>query len=121
MINNMNQIFQPVQEEDNIIDQIYPNPDNMTYEQLLELQEKIGYVNKGLSTEEIKRIPVISFSKTNTKSKNHSSECTKCQFDYKEGEKLNQLNCKHTYHTHCVEEWLQNNKSCPICKEEVKI
>ncbi len=36
------------------IDEICPNPDNMTYEQLLELQEKIGYVSKGLSEEDKK-------------------------------------------------------------------
>jgi len=39
---------------ENLIDQIYPNPDNMTYEQLLELQEKIGYVSRGLSAEDKK-------------------------------------------------------------------
>jgi hypothetical protein len=39
-------------EENNIINQLYPNPDEMTYEQLLELQEKIGFVSKGISKEE---------------------------------------------------------------------
>ncbi len=36
------------QYEEEIINNLYPDPDNMTYEQLLELQEKIGYVSKGL-------------------------------------------------------------------------
>lgn len=39
---------------DHLIDEICPNPDNMTYEQLLELQEKIGFVSKGLSQDEKK-------------------------------------------------------------------
>ncbi len=52
MLNNMNQIFSPPQDDD-IIDQLYPNPDNMTYEQLLELEEKMGYVNKGLTYDQI--------------------------------------------------------------------
>ena len=39
-------------EENNIINQLYPNPDEMTYEQLLELQEKIGFVSKGISKED---------------------------------------------------------------------
>ena len=34
-----------------------PNPDTMTYEQLLELSEKLGHVNKGFSEEEINKIP----------------------------------------------------------------
>lgn len=24
--------------------------------------------------------------------------------------------CLHTFHLHCVEEWLQNNKNCPMCR-----
>lgn len=47
--------------QDNLIDEICPNPDNMTYEQLLELQEKIGYVSKGLS-EEDKKVNLICFN-----------------------------------------------------------
>lgn len=33
------------------------NPDVMSYEQLLELQEKLGQVSKGFTEEEIKMIP----------------------------------------------------------------
>ncbi|CDW89738.1 ring finger protein [Stylonychia lemnae] len=35
----------------------YINPDNMTYEELLALQERIGYVSKGLSREQINKFP----------------------------------------------------------------
>jgi hypothetical protein len=40
-------------EEEQIIDELYPNPDDMTYEELLDLQNKMGYVNKGLTVEQI--------------------------------------------------------------------
>lgn len=33
------------------------NLDNMTYEELLNLQERIGYVNKGLDLNQIKAFP----------------------------------------------------------------
>lgn len=36
------------------------NPDVMSYEELLELGEKIGAVDKGLTNEEIDLIPIIS-------------------------------------------------------------
>jgi hypothetical protein len=48
MINNMREALLSQQYEEEIINNLYPDPDNMTYEQLLELQEKIGYVSKGL-------------------------------------------------------------------------
>lgn len=35
-------------------DNVHPNIDNMTYEELLELQDKIGHVSKGLGDEEKK-------------------------------------------------------------------
>ena len=35
----------------------YPNPDEMTYEQLLELGERLGKVEKGFTQEEIKQLP----------------------------------------------------------------
>lgn len=37
----------------------YVNPDNMTYEELLALQERIGYVSKGLTRDQIKSFPKI--------------------------------------------------------------
>lgn len=49
-----NELIDPVREvEDMIINQLCPNPDDMTYEQLLEFQDNIGYVNKGFTKKEI--------------------------------------------------------------------
>lgn len=58
MVNNThenNQDFiDPVREvEEMLINELCPNPDQMTYEQLLDFQEKIGYVEKGFSKIEI--------------------------------------------------------------------
>jgi hypothetical protein len=35
----------------------YINPDNMTYEELLALQEQIGFVSKGLTRDKINSFP----------------------------------------------------------------
>jgi hypothetical protein len=44
----------PLQEyEDQLIRELCPDPDHMTYEQILELQEKAGFVNKGFTNREI--------------------------------------------------------------------
>lgn len=52
---NQNDYYQPQNTdiEADIIDQLYPNPDNMTYEQLLALEEQVGSVSKGLSKADI--------------------------------------------------------------------
>ena len=45
----MEEVTDPIRDyEDMIINELYPNPDNMTAEQLIELQEKLGNVSKGL-------------------------------------------------------------------------
>jgi hypothetical protein len=44
-------------------DEQNPNPDLMSYEQLLELEEKMGYVEKGFKIEEIDKIPLMKYDK----------------------------------------------------------
>ena len=57
------ELIDPVKEyEDHILNELCPNPDNMTYEQLLSLQDKVGNVSKGVDKSKIKKIPMIKFS-----------------------------------------------------------
>ena len=95
----------------------YPNVDNMTYEELLALEERMGSVNKGLSKEIIDKIPVEKFSRY----KFSDDKCIICQYEFKVNEMLKVLPCKHCFHPDCIEEWLKNQKLCPFCKGEIKI
>ena len=104
--------------ERDIIDQLYPNPDRMTYEQLLELEDKVGNVSKGLSKAQIKKIPNVYFSKKHFK---NQEKCAICQYEYKETEKVSKLPCLHIFHNDCIKGWLEKNKVCPICKKEIQI
>ncbi len=104
--------------EQQIIDELCPNPDKMSYEQLLELEDKVGNVNKGLNKDKINKIPVVTFKK------GIYEDCDKCiicqeKFDY--GEKVKLLNCGHVFHQECIEPWLAKEKSCPFCKSEVRV
>jgi len=47
------------------------------------------------------------------------SECTICLLDYNE-ETKKITECSHTFHTECLDRWLQNNTSCPLCRTELK-
>jgi len=113
----LNEMMIPVNIEQNVMNQVCPNPDTMSYEQLLELQEKIGFVDKGLKKEDVEKVPTIKYSKY----KSSTDRCTVCQFEFDDGEILRKLNCGHLYHKGCVDDWLKKDKRCPVCKNEVKV
>ncbi|KAJ7966597.1 E3 ubiquitin-protein ligase MBR2 [Quillaja saponaria] len=90
--------------------------DNMSYEELLALEERIGNVNTGLTEETIL---------SRLKQKKHTVEigsqleaepCCICQEEYNDGEDIGSLDCGHDFHTICVKQWLTHKNICPICK-----
>jgi hypothetical protein len=93
------------------------NPDEMTYEELLELGEQIGYVSRGFTEEQIKLIPIVKYKKSNSDIADEM--CSVCQYDYLPGERLRKMSCLHSFHRRCVDDWLKREKVCPNCKEEV--
>ena len=105
--------------EQDIIDQLYPDPDKMTYEQLLELEENVGSVSKGLTKNQIKKIPKVIYNKY--RFSDEDNKCVVCQYEFKNGEEVTQLPCGHLFHSDCVDTWLSKNKVCPMCHKEIKI
>ena len=101
--------------EQQIMDEICPNPDKMSYEQLLELEEGVGNVNKGLSKDQINKIPVKPFHKTFFED---NSQCIICMESFNENELVKQLSCGHIFHEDCINQWLEQQKNCPFCKAE---
>ena len=93
------------------------NIDNMSYEQLLELEDQIGYVSKGLSKEEIQhKINKIEYVNNTI---NNREQCTICQEAFNENDFIDELKCKHCFHDDCIIKWLELNKQCPSCKCEI--
>ncbi|KAK4256564.1 hypothetical protein QN277_006271 [Acacia crassicarpa] len=95
--------------------------DNMSYEQLLELGERIGYVNTGLKEDEMGRyIRKFKLSKFNETSKRQvDNKCSICQEEYEADDEVGRLSCKHDYHFQCLRQWLAQKNCCPVCKQEV--
>ncbi|KAK7305965.1 hypothetical protein VNO77_43878 [Canavalia gladiata] len=50
----------------------------------------------------------------------HEAECRVCLSEFKEGEKVRNLKCKHTFHRDCLDKWLQEYwATCPLCRKQV--
>lgn len=46
-----------------------------------------------------------------------SSECPVCLSGFVKGEEVRQLSlCKHMFHGGCIQKWLCNHSSCPVCR-----
>ncbi|KAK1436594.1 hypothetical protein QVD17_02376 [Tagetes erecta] len=89
--------------------------DNMSYEELLALEERIGNVNTGLTEETI--LKHIKQKKYVVETGQPDSEpCCICQEEYKDGDDLGTLDCEHGFHHGCIKQWLQQKNLCPICK-----
>ncbi|GJM89655.1 hypothetical protein PR202_ga05863 [Eleusine coracana subsp. coracana] len=96
--------------------------DNMTYEELLDLEDRMGYVSTGLCEDEILRsLRMVKHTPFNTKhfSTEMDRRCSICQEEFEAGEEIGKLSCGHNYHVHCIKQWLSRKNSCPVCKTAV--
>ncbi|KAI3789307.1 hypothetical protein L2E82_02100 [Cichorium intybus] len=91
--------------------------DNMSYEELLALEERIGDVKTGLSEEVIlksmkqrKHLSFMAISNQNLE------PCCICREEYNNGDDIGSLDCGHDFHTCCIKQWLSQKNLCPICK-----
>jgi len=87
------------------------DPDALTYEQLLILDNTI--VKKGMSNEEMKKFPV----KIYLKNFDGAMSCSVCISECETGEMVRELSCGHKFHKDCVDTWLEENITCPCCKK----
>ncbi|XP_068654149.1 probable E3 ubiquitin-protein ligase ZFP1 [Aristolochia californica] len=99
--------------------------DDMSYEELLALEERIGDVNTGLSEQSIAKCLKTRLHSSRICSRPGQPErmdheengtCIICQVEYEEGEKIGTLDCGHDYHADCIWRWLSVKNVCPICK-----
>ena len=73
--------------------------DEMSYEQLLELGEKIGKVSKGLSEQQFQKLERVVCSV--------ADKCLICQDSLIIGAECIKLKCGHIYDTDCLKSWFQ--------------
>ncbi|KAL8141112.1 hypothetical protein V2J09_007133 [Rumex salicifolius] len=91
--------------------------DNMSYEELLALEERIGNVSTGLAEDKIvARLKQKRYTKVTREDHGDVEPCCICQEVYKNGEEMGALDCGHDFHAKCIKQWLQHKNSCPICK-----
>ncbi|KAI4379739.1 hypothetical protein MLD38_005995 [Melastoma candidum] len=98
--------------------------DNMSYEELLALEERMGTVSTALTEEElinclkreVHHSTPLPGSTTWACRPNDDLKCSICQEEYVNGDEVGRLPCEHQYHMACAQQWLRLKNWCPICK-----
>ncbi|XP_055812746.1 probable E3 ubiquitin-protein ligase RHG1A [Solanum dulcamara] len=98
--------------------------DDMSYEELLALEERIGSVSTALPEEELSKCLRRSIyqgmaSETETLEADGDGDdvrCSICQEEYVIGDEIGNLGCEHGYHMECIKQWFKLKNWCPICK-----
>ncbi|KDP33448.1 hypothetical protein JCGZ_07019 [Jatropha curcas] len=98
--------------------------DNMSYEELLALEERMGTVSTALTEEALSEcLKTSSYQSASLEDaasdlcgKKDDVKCSICQEDYTVGDEVGRLQCEHRYHVACIRQWLRQKNWCPICK-----
>ncbi|KAG8086997.1 hypothetical protein GUJ93_ZPchr0010g9322 [Zizania palustris] len=92
--------------------------DDMSYEELLSLGERIGTVSTGLSDDALSKCleRILYLPSTSTNHEVGDIKCIICQEEYLCAEEVGKMACKHYYHIACIQQWLGQKNWCPICK-----
>uniref|UniRef100_A0AAV1UM63 RING-type domain-containing protein n=1 Tax=Peronospora matthiolae TaxID=2874970 RepID=A0AAV1UM63_9STRA len=95
------------------------DPDNMTYEELLRLGEEVGDVKqerwRQIAVQVISGLPTHQW----TDSHGEKHTCIVCQYNFMPNDRAMTLPCAHVFHEDCVDSWIRENNSCPLCKREI--
>ena len=105
----------------NALNQGAANTDQMTYDELLQ-RFGVGNENRrGASQETINGIPLATLDNTAIEELEENQKvCNICLEEFKEGDTMRKTKCEHTFHQECLDRWLAQVASCPICKQEVE-
>ena len=73
--------------------------------------------DEGLPQRIIDQIITNVFDKESMKLADRSKlECSICCTDFEDGDQIKILQCLHTHHRKCIDEWFKKKSICPDCK-----
>ncbi|CAI9180319.1 unnamed protein product [Rangifer tarandus platyrhynchus] len=87
---------------------------SLNLDQLFLLNEDDPYETIGLTRAQIDNLPLRYFGENE-----EFKACSICITEYTEGNTLRILPCSHEFHDHCIDHWLAEHITCPICRGPV--
>ncbi|KAJ8375390.1 hypothetical protein SKAU_G00059700 [Synaphobranchus kaupii] len=72
----------------------------------------------GLTKEQIDNLSTRTYGQASLEGE-LGRTCSVCINEYAQGNKLRLLPCTHEFHIHCIDRWLSQNNTCPICRQPI--
>ena len=101
------------------------NIDDNDFNQLL---EDLNLLENGNNEDLIKKDDykeILRYIPTSTvkelKKSSSNNKCVICLSEFQVGEQESTLPCLHIFHSNCIEKWIVENKTCPICKYDISL
>ncbi|CAL8312269.1 unnamed protein product [Merluccius merluccius] len=73
---------------------------------------------RGLTKEQIDNLATRTYGQASLEGE-AGRACSVCINEYAQGNKLRRLPCSHEFHIHCIDRWLSENNTCPICRQPI--
>lgn len=73
---------------------------------------------RGLTKEQIDNLATRTYGQATLEGE-QGRACSVCINEYAQGNKLRSLPCAHEFHIHCIDRWLSENNTCPICRQPI--
>merc|ERR1712138_235968 len=64
-------------------------------------------------------LPHYTYSEVKGKKADNDEGCVICMNNYHPQNIVTELPCNHYFHQHCINIWLENHNTCPMCRGEV--
>ena len=74
---------------------------------------------RGASRRAINDLPVVTYHEAMDLGGDDEPSCPVCFTTFADGDRLRILPCKHSFHQRCIDEWLNRNASCPLCRRSI--
>ncbi|CAN9510282.1 unnamed protein product [Ophioblennius macclurei] len=67
----------------------------------------------------ISKLQVRTIKKGDKETESDFDNCAVCIEGYRPNDVVRILPCRHVFHKHCVDPWLQDHRTCPMCKMNI--
>lgn len=73
----------------------------------------------GLTEEEVNTLDAFVYAEADAAAAGDGPDsCAVCLGEFQLGEDMRRLYCRHVFHKACIDEWLQLQRVCPLCKAD---